>query len=276
MSKGSQPTNLIALILAGRRATAEDPLADYSSHHKALIDIGGQPMIARVLSALSAIPDVQDVWISSTEDLKERLGFAKAGDKDITLKSAGASPASTIETALNDAPNGAEILVTTCDHALLTPEMINAFLSQINRNESDVAAACVTRDVFAGAYPDAKRTFIKFSDVSFSGANLFWFRTDRAAPLVAFWRRLEDNRKHPAKMAAEIGVVTGLRYLAGLLSKSDAVAAIEKKTGVRVALIELPYAEAAIDVDKPADILLVRAIVESRLRNNAQAIPSSD
>ena len=276
MSKGIQPAKLIALILAGRRATADDPLADYSPHHKALIDIGGQSMITRVLSALSAIPDVEDVWISSTEDLREHLAVVKAGDKEITLKTAGASPASTIEATLNDAPDGTEILVTTCDHALLTPEMINAFLSQINRNESDVAAACVTRDVFAEAYPEAKRTFIKFSDVSFSGANLFWFRTNRAAPLVAFWRRLEDNRKHPAKMAAEIGIVTGFRYLAGLLSKSDAVAAIEKKTGVRVALIELPYAEATIDVDKPADVSLVRTIIKNRLRNNTQPIPSGD
>jgi molybdopterin-guanine dinucleotide biosynthesis protein A len=252
-----------ALVLAGRRNDAGDPLDEVSGGHKAFLDIGGMAMIERVLGALGGVPAISERQIAAPADVRERLqGRAEDGPPIRFVETAG-SPSRTVHQALKAAPAGSSLLVTTCDHALLTSEIIKAFLSQIDGDKYDAAAACVTRETYQAAYPDTNRTFVRLRGFEFSGANLFWFKVGTAEPLIEFWRRLEDNRKEPAKMAAEIGLITGAMYLAGWLTKAAALKRIEQKTGVRVGLIALPFAEAAIDVDKPADIKLVRAILSA-------------
>ena len=259
MNNPSAP--LIALVLAGRRSTKDEPLAAFSDVHKAFIDIGGVQMIDHVVKALSSVEAIDNIWISAPEDIRAHFNTIQSPVRELTIKNACVSPAATIETALKDAPPDSELLVTTCDHALLTPEMIEYFLNVIDRNTSDAAAACVLQETFTAAYPDAKRTFIRLSDLTFSGANLFWLKKGASEPLIEFWRRLEDNRKKPSKMAAEIGLSTGALYLAGMLSKERMLSKIREKTNVRVALTSLPFANAAIDVDKPQDVELVRSLM---------------
>jgi len=252
---------LITLVLAGSRSKGDDPLAAYSNDHKAFIDIGGVPMIEHVINALASVDAIEDIWISAPEDIRTRFESIQHTAHSLKFTNACDSPAATIESAIRAAPNGAELLVTTCDHALLTPEMVYYFLSKIDRDTNDAAAACVLQETFTATYPNAKRTFVRLRDFTFSGANLFWFKKDASEPLIEFWRRLEDKRKKPAKMAAEIGLTIGALYLAGMLSKERILSKIKERTNVKVALTPLPFANAAIDVDKPQDIDLVRSII---------------
>ena len=55
-----------------------------------------------------------------------------------------------------------------------------------------------------------------------------------------------------------------LAYLLGRLTLDDAMARASNVIGARVAAVVLPYAEAAIDVDKPADLELVETILARR------------
>ncbi len=262
MSSSMMPMS--ALVLAGRRNDAGDPLDEYSGGHKAFLDIGGVPMIERVLSALGGVPGVSERQIAAPVDVRERLQSRVENGLPVRFVETAGSPSRTIHQALKAAPAEGSLLVTTCDHALLTSDIIRDFLGQIDCENMDAAAAGVTRETYQAVYPDTNRTFIRFRDFEFSGANLFWFKAGAAEPLVEFWRHLEDNRKKPATMAAEIGIITGALYLAGWLTKAGALKRIEQKTGVRVGLIPLSFAEAAIDVDKLADIDLVRSIMNER------------
>jgi hypothetical protein len=126
---------------------------------------------------------------------------------------------------------------------------------------ADAAAAGVERAAYEARFPGSKRTYVKLKDFNFSGANLFWFSGARAKGLAEFWRRLEAKRKNPAAMAREIGVFTALSYLAGQMTKARLERTIRRKTGVGTLLVPLGAAEAAIDVDKPEDLVLVRNIL---------------
>jgi GTP:adenosylcobinamide-phosphate guanylyltransferase len=231
--------------------------------HKAFIEVAGRAMIARVIDALAAAPQINDITIAAPRAIREPLSALTA--REISFVAADGTPATTISAALSALPAHKQLLVTACDHPLLSPAMVGEFLGRIDR-ALGVAAACVDRRTYAAAYPGARRTFIEFSDGAVSGANLFWFRAGAAEPLVAFWKNLESKRKNPAAMAAEIGVVTCMLYLSGQLSRSRAIAAIARRTGVKAALVPLSHAEAAIDVDKPEDLALVREIFAAKAR----------
>lgn len=254
---------LIALVLAGRRVGG-DALESASVQHKAFLKIGGVSMIERVLGAIAGANNISEIWIAAPDDIRQALSALTVPGLDVKIISSAGSPSLSIAEAISAAPPNAEFMVTTCDHPLLTPAMINHFLNAIDRVQYDIAAACVSRETYEAAYPGTQRTFIRFSDFSFSGANLFWLNPETAKPLLQFWRRLENNRKHPLKMASEIGFITGARYLLGLLSKKAALAAIAAKTGINADLIQLPFAEAAIDVDKPQDIETVKSALDKR------------
>lgn len=249
-----------ALVLAGRREGEIDPLAGVENvPHKALLIAGGKPLIRRVMDALKASGRIDRVTIAAPDDVRGPIGAALGGLDGWSFRDTAGSPASTAFAAMEAAPEGRGLLVTTCDHALLSPDMIRRFLDDAATN--DAAAACVDRATYETRFPGSKRTFIKLKDLQFSGANLFWFAGARAKGLADFWRRLEANRKNPLAMARAIGVTTAIAYALGAITKAGLEKSIRQRTGVGVKLITLANAEAAIDVDKTQDLDLVRKIL---------------
>lgn len=249
-----------ALVLAGRRSGETDPLALVDNvPHKALLIAGGKPLIRRVIEALQASGRISGIRIAAPGDVRDAIASALAGVSGWSFTDAEGSPAKTVLSSIERLSGDRALVVTTCDHALLTGDMVRAFLSEAA--ESDAAAACVARDVYEARFPNSRRTFIRLKDIHFSGANLFWFAGARAKGLADFWRRLEAKRKNPAAMAREIGVFTALSYLAGQMTKDSLERTIRRKTKVEARLIPLQTPEAAIDVDKPEDLILVQNIL---------------
>ncbi|MEO0410886.1 MAG: nucleotidyltransferase family protein [Pseudomonadota bacterium] len=254
----SQP--IPALILAGRRAAGTDPMVLGNAAHKAFLPLNDRPMLDYVLSALSSSPGVGPISISAPGDLGE--GFA-AHAPGATLLPAQTSPARSIQSALGRFQDAPAVLVTTCDHPLLTPAIISEFLSRAETANADAAIGCVTKDVFQASFPEAKRTFIRLKDLEFSGANLFLLKPRQATGLMAFWATLEANRKSPLTMARMIGVGIGIRYLLGWLTLEQMTAGVLKRSGTRCAMVPLDHPRAAIDVDKPADIALAASLLSA-------------
>jgi hypothetical protein len=127
----------------------------------------------------------------------------------------------------------------------------------------DVAVAVARATTIFASYPDATRTLLKFSDGPYCGCNLFSFNTPAAQTLAAFWERLEADRKRPWRLVRMLGAGALMKYLCGRLTLAQAMSAISTKLGLAAVAIEMPFAEAAIDVDKPADLALVQSILES-------------
>ncbi|MFZ5616801.1 MAG: NTP transferase domain-containing protein [Pseudomonadota bacterium] len=249
-----------ALVLAGRRSGEADPLATVDNvPHKALLIAGGKPLIRRVVEALRSSERIASILIAAPQDVRGPLSNALDGVDGWSFADTEGSPAKTVLALIESLAGEHGLLVTTCDHALLSRDMIRTFLREAQ--SADAAAACVDRKVYEARFPGSRRTFIRLKDLSFSGANLFWFAGARAKSLADFWRRLETKRKNPAAMAREIGVFTALSYLMGQMTKAGLERTLRRKTKVNVRLVTLQTAEAAIDVDKPEDLVLVRSIL---------------
>ena len=242
-----------ALVLAGSRGGV-DPVAAYGgASHKALIRLGDETLLARVVGALRTAGATRIAVVSSHPEVRSeiaRLG-AEALDE-------AAGPSLSVRAGAERL--GTPLVVTTADHALLQPEWVSRFLADTPA-DADVTVLVASRATVEAAAPGTKRTWLKLADGDWSGCNLFYLANDRALGVIDLWRRVEAERKRPWKMAQILGPRMLLRYITRRLGLRDAAARLGALAGVRAAIVETPYGLASVDVDKPADLDLVRQIV---------------
>lgn len=241
-----------ALVLAGSRGGI-DPLADHAGvSDKAMIEIDGATMLARVVGALRAAGAGRIVVVVSSDVVRgEALALGAAAIDAAAGPSASA--------AAGFALLGAPLLVTTADHALLRPDWVRQFLDDVP-DDADVAVLLARRDVVERAVPDTKRTWLRFADGAWSGCNMFWLATPRAAAAIDLWRRVERDRKRPWRIVGRLGPRLLWRYLTGRLTLAAGLARIGALAGVEARMVASPFGLAAVDVDKPADLDLVRRL----------------
>jgi CTP:molybdopterin cytidylyltransferase MocA len=259
-------TAIDAIVLAGDRG-ANDPVAVAAGvRAKCLTPIGGTPMVIRVVRALRDSGRVgrivlcgpAEATVESSPDLRELRA------EGVGWIAPQATPCTSAAAALATLPGDAPVLVTTGDHALLAPAMVREFLDEAMARGGDVAVALAPYDLVREAYPETRRTVLKFSDGRFCGCNLFAFLTPRGREMVRIWRQIENDRKNPIRVIGLVGWGAMARYALGALSLAEGLRRISQQTGIAASVIPLPFAEAAIDVDSVADLELVRSIVARR------------
>ena len=246
------------LVLAGTRPGG-DPLARYAgASHKALIEVGGVPMLLRVLRALAASPAVARIAVA-TERADVLAGFPDFG-KAVAVVPAANGPSASVAAAL--AREGTPLLVTTADHALLQAAWVDEFVAATRRDvAADAFVALARREAVLAAAPDTARTWLRFADGAISGCNLFLLRTPAAVGVVRLWQQLESERKRPLSLLRRLGIAYLLRYRLGWLTLPQALDRLGRLAGARLAPVMLADGRAAIDVDKPADLELARRLV---------------
>ena len=252
-----------AILLAGQRPGEDGFAAANGVAAKALIRVGGEPMLGRVARTLLASPSVGRILVLAQQPERLFAGeLAWMAEEPRIAASVGGEGISSSIAAVAGTPEAPfPVLVTTADHALLTPEMVETFLA--GAADADGAFALVERAVVERVH-ETRRTWIKFSDGHFTGANLFALVTPASRGSLAVWGRAEQDRKRALKLLSFFGPEILLRAFTRTISMETAVRKIGRKLGIRLRAVRLPYAEAAIDVDKPADLDLVEKIVAAR------------
>ena len=150
----------------------------------------------------------------------------------------------------------------TADHALLTPEMVESFLA--SAGGADASIAVVERKVVESAYSETRRTWLKFFGGAYSGANLFALRTPDSAKALEVWSNVEKDRKRVWRLFRFFGPMLALRGATRTISIDGALRVAGRRAGLTCKAVRLPFAEAAIDVDKPADLELAERILAGR------------
>ena len=249
------------LILAGSRPGACDPVAQAEGvPHKALARVAGATLLERVVRAARAF-GAPEVAVSADDPAVE----AEARRLGAVLLPMARGPSESVAAAFERF--GAPLLVTTADHALLDARWLAA-LAQGAPGDADVALMMVRRELVEGAAPGAPRTWLKLADGQWAGCNLFYLASPAAARAAAIWSEVERERKRPWRVARRLGVGTWLDYMLGRLTMAEAVARLGRRIGVNAALVAAPDGRAAIDVDRPEDLALVR-----RLAKESEAAP---
>jgi len=254
-------------VLAGSRGESDPLAAIQGVGHRALLEVAGVPMLLRVLRSLEATAGVGRLRVSiddpaaldSVPELKARVNAGQ-----LAPHRSLASPSRSVLDALA-AHTDAPVLVTTADHALLTPEMAEHFLTRASALEAHVCVGVVAQGVVEARFPAVPRTWLPFRDARYTGANLFVFRTPQALRAVEFWIRAESFRKKPWRIASTFGPLSLLLFALRRLTLDAALARASKAIGCRIEAVRLPFAEAAVDVDRPSDLALAERVLSERL-----------
>lgn len=256
------PTPFTAIVLAGQRPGVDPLAAHFGQAYKALVEVAGRPMLSHVARTLVGRRDAVQVVILAqnvTALFDHPDTRWMVDERRIVAHDCGDSAVQAIIDTLGAMPDAYPFLLTTADNVLLDDAMIGAFLA--GAAQADLAAALVERRTLDAAYPGSRRTWLPFRGGRYSGANLFWLGSPEALKGLAVWRGIEQQRKRARAVLGAFGGALALMIALRLLTLDQAIARVGRRLGLKAKAVVLPFAEACIDVDKPADHAMAQAIL---------------
>jgi GTP:adenosylcobinamide-phosphate guanylyltransferase len=253
-----------ALVTAGGCPQPDELLFPYTQGKpKALLDILGKPMVQWVLDALSGAKHVENVvLIGLTEDsgvtCEKSLTFIPNRISMIENILGG------IHKVMEINPAATRILMVSSDIPAITPEIVDWGVEQSLLTDVDLCYNVVTRQVVEARYPGSRRTFTRLKGLEVCGGDMHVIHTSVASMDPSIWEKLIASRKNPVKQAAIIGFDTLLLMLLRLITLDIAVKRVTARLNMTGQAIICPYAEIAMDVDKPNQLELMRTDLANR------------
>jgi len=249
-----------AILLAGSRPGRDEFAHQFGTDMKALVAVGGEPMVRRPVRTLLASPRIAKVIILS--QAPDRIASVIPSDPRLCFRSSSATIAQTMLDLCDDPETSWPLLVTTADHALLDAAIIDEFVRGAAR--ADIAIGVVEQGELLHRLPHSQRTWLKFRGGAYTGANLFALLSPRVRPAIELWRSVEQDRKKGWRMIYLLGPVALAGTLLKLFTLDELLARLGRKLGLRIWAVTLSNPLAGVDVDKPADHTLVESILQGR------------
>lgn len=246
-----------AILLAGSRPGRDDFAAQFGTDMKALIAIRGEPMVRRPVRALLGSQCVEDVAVLS--QAPDRMAAVIAANPRVRFRSSQGTIAETMLALCEDPATQWPLLVTTADHALLDPAIVDEFCR--GAGSFGIAIGVVERRRLLARFPDAERTWLRFRGGAYTGANLFHLQSPAVRPAIELWRSVEQDRKKAMRVVSLLGPITLLLVALRWTSLDGVMRKLGRKLGFTIKAVPLSNPLAGIDVDKPADHGLVEAIL---------------
>ena len=270
-------TFFAAVVLAADRGP-NDPVARAAGARcKALAPVAGMPMVQRVLEVLGESREVGGrVLCGPPEAVMEQEPIFRRwlSAHNVKWLPPRATPSQSALVGMDSVSPEIPILLTTADHALLNPTIVEHFCREARSSGLDAVVGLARHEHVARTYPESTRTEIRLHGGSYSGCNLFAFLSPAGRSVAGYWRRVENQRKKPMRVVGAVGWIAVLRYLLGRLSLPEAMDRLSNRVGARVGAVLLPFPEAAVDVDTVADWKLAQACAEEP-RSQSLGFPSN-
>ena len=157
---------MVAIVLAGDRTKADSLINHTEAGSKAMIDLDGTPMVRRVLDSLRMSRVVSRIYMTGPEASEVATDPALqkwVDDGEMTWSEPGISPSTSAYEVMSRLGPEDAVLLTTADHPLLTPEIVDAFGRQSLADDVDVTVGLAPYALVAEAYPGIRKTVLHFS-----------------------------------------------------------------------------------------------------------------
>lgn len=266
---GRKDGRATALVLAGKRDGATDPLAlEAGVTHKCLVPVAGQPMLIHVIDALAASDRIGEIRVA-IEDPAVLEGLAQLRGLIATGRLVAVAARPNLVDSVLAAADGAAfpLLITTADNVLLTPPAVAEMLEGCKAQGADAAVAFTRRESVLAAHPEGQRKFYRFAEDSYSNCNTYWLKDRAALAAAETFRSGGQFVKHPLRIVGAFGLLNLIRFRFGLGTLAATFARFSRRFRMTIAPVILSDGAVAIDVDNArtrgvaADVLEQRAVM---------------
>ena len=237
------------ILLAG----GEDELwcQKYGHKRKAFLPLLGKPMINWVIEAFQASEYIDNIIVVGPKGLAQ-LDSMRYVRKHLIERSSfiqnllyAAFYIKALIYKFTAKHNG--YLISFCDAALLTKDIINATLKIITETNPEVALIYVKKETIAASgYPVENRTYTDVLGKAYTSSNIYYVKK-----ITILMRALKDImlirkfRKEPKEIFRHLGIdnkdISGIEEV------------LSKRLATKIKIFISPHAEMGVDVDKPVD-----------------------
>lgn len=255
-----------ALVLAGRRDGATDPLALAAGvSHKCLVPVLDAPMLVHVIDALAQSDRIGQIRVAiESPDVLRTLPHLRGLLATGRLVPVAARP-NLVDSVLAAAEGAAfPLFITTADNVLLTPPAIAEMLDGCQAQGADAAVAFTRRAFVLAAHPQGQRKFYRFADDSYSNCNSYWLKDRAALRAAEAFRSGGQFVKHPLRIVGAFGILNLVRFRLGIGTLAAAFARFSRRFGIRIAPVILTDGAVAIDVDNDRSLAVATTLLEQR------------
>lgn len=264
---------MYAIVTAGGIPQPEDPLYAYSrGDSKALIDIAGKPMIQWTLDALNESREVEGIIIIGLS-AKTPLVSAKPIHFISNQGRMLANIVAGINKALELDKKTEYVLVVSSDIPALKGEMVDWLVAKCMETEDELYYGVCPREVMEARYPNSNRTYTRLKGIELCGADIHVAHVRTATEHLDLWEKLIGNRKSPLSQASIVGFDTLWKVFTHSATLDELVEHVCKRIGIQGRVIVWDRAEPCMDVDKPNQLELMRADLESQRPAKKTAAP---
>lgn len=246
------------ILTAGGNPAPDDPLYAYSNGlPKALIPIGDKPMIQWVLDALAAAKTIDRVVLIGLSD-KFSVDYPR---EIVRIEDQGSMVENIIagaDTLLSFPGASHYALVVASDVPAVTPEAIDWVSEETVKAQKDLIYTVVTQTVMEKRFPNSKRSYIPLKDMAICGGDINAINLETVNYDNPLYRKLIDARKNALKQASLLGFGTLLLIMLRAITLAQAEKRICKRLEVDGLVLPSPYAEIAMDVDKPGQLKIMK------------------
>ncbi len=240
------------VVLAGGMDRGELAAAT-GVRYRPLLDIGGEPLIARLLRALHGSDRIGRIAVVAPDPV-----LAATADHAVDLRVPSGESFIANLLAGVDALASPYLLIVTGDLPLLSVAAIDDFVDGSLAAEADLTYPIIPKDVSEARFPGGKRTWVRLRDGTFTGGNAVTLTRDFANRRRALIAGLYASRKNPLKLASVLGVGFIIGLLRGRLTLTDIEKRASTIVGGRARAIICSHPELGFDIDKLADLELAR------------------
>lgn len=256
VTAGGDPAHDTELLAYARDATGR------AAPRKALIEVGGKTLLEHVVDALHGSGRVRRVVVvglppEHRPDLGEDVTFLPDTGSMLGNGRAG------VEYFQSTGEISERLIAASSDIPLITPPIVDGMLDQCLAYDADFCYNVVEQSVMECAFPGSGRTFVPIEGKRYAGGDINLVRTRIVASNLDKLDQIIGQRKSFWRQLSFVGLDTVFLFLIRRLTIAQIERRVEKVLGFSGKVVISPYAEVAMDIDKPHHLDVVRSAYAS-------------
>ncbi|MBU1874396.1 nucleotidyltransferase family protein [bacterium] len=253
-----------AIISAGGTVKENDLLTGLlkPGDRKALLPIAGKPMIQWEIDALSKVVSVKNIIIIG---LTESDGLHSSDKPVHYIPDAGGlidNIKAGAKKSLELNPGFDKVLWFSSDVPLIQAQMIEWLMQESEISDNDLYYLIIEKSVMEARFPASKRSYTRLKDKTVCGGDFGIFKPLVASDTHPALPKISEARKSVIKQARFVGLRPLLALIFHRMTEDKAAMYIKKQLGLDLRLVNCPFAEAGMDVDKPFQYDIVKSELE--------------